>query len=91
MKTNRVEHNVEHITHLKGSRVLADVSGFKVEIITLMIGDGKILLDERGFVCSACFRHLLTPQAIEKIKEELRDYTPVADAVLHDWELSGQT
>lgn len=73
----RIEHNVEHIVRIKGARVMADVAGLRVDVVGFTFGHSEFI--EGNFI------DLLPAQAIEKIKEELRDYSPVADAIIFDW------
>jgi hypothetical protein len=77
MKPKRKEENVEKLTGLKGARVLADVSGLHVELLAFTFGTAEFIEGD--------YLDLLTPSMAEKIKESLRDYTPVADAVF-DWD-----
>lgn len=38
MKTDRFEYSIEHIVGLKGARVLADITDFRVDILAFVIG-----------------------------------------------------
>lgn len=38
MKTDRIEFSIEHILGLKGARILADVTDFKVDLIEFAFG-----------------------------------------------------
>lgn len=72
--TKRKVENIEALLGMKGATVVADVTGTKVQLLAIHLGDAE----------TNNILPLILPFMLRRIEEHLRDYTVVGN--VYDWD-----